>query len=261
MKILICGKGGSGKSTISVLLARAFNDLGYRVLLVDADESNFGVPHLLGVDAPENLMDSLGGKKGFKKQLNQGFAPDAAFGAKHCMDDIPEKCRVDADGILMIAVGKIHNFGEGCACPMGVLSKRFLSGLKTGEKEIAIVDAEAGVEHFGRGVDGQCDLLIGVVDPTAESFLLAEKIIEMGAAAHRDVFFILNKVEPEIEATMRSRIDIARLIGVIPKSNALFLASLEGRPLESPDTVIDEIAKEIVSMARGRKGEDNGTEV
>ncbi|NOY70480.1 MAG: P-loop NTPase [Deltaproteobacteria bacterium] len=255
MKILICGKGGSGKSTVSVLLARAFNGLGYRVLLVDADESNFGVPHLLGVDAPENLMDSLGGKKGFKQQLNQGLAPDAAFGGKRRMDGIPEKCRVDAGGILMTAVGKIHNFGEGCACPMGVLSKRFLSSLETGENEIVIVDAEAGVEHFGRGVDGQCDLLIGVVDPTAESFLLAEKIIEMGAAAHRDVFFILNKAEPEIEAIMRSRIDPARLLGVIPKSNSLFLASLEGRPLEYPDTGMDEIAKEIIARFAGRSVE------
>ncbi|MFO7930342.1 MAG: ParA family protein [Desulfosalsimonas sp.] len=40
MKILVCGKGGSGKSTLSVMLARAFADMGRRVLLVDADESN-----------------------------------------------------------------------------------------------------------------------------------------------------------------------------------------------------------------------------
>jgi len=251
MKILICGKGGAGKSTLSVLLARAFHGLGYRALLVDADESNFGVPHLLGEDAPENLMDSLGGKKGFKQQLNQGLSANAAFGGKFGIDDIPKNCRVDADGILMTAVGKIHHFGEGCACPMGVLSKRFLSGLETGEKEIVIVDAEAGVEHFGRGVAGQCDLLVDVVDPTAESFLLAEKISEMGASADREVFFILNKVEPEIEAVMRSRIDPERLLGVIPKSNALFLASLEGRPLESTDTGINEIAKRLhESMSR-----------
>jgi CO dehydrogenase maturation factor len=38
------------------------------------------------------------------------------------------------------------------------------------ENEIVVVDAEAGVEHFGRRVDGECDLILGVVDPSYESF-------------------------------------------------------------------------------------------
>ena len=40
MKLIVCGKGGCGKSTISALLARKFKELGHRVLLIDADESN-----------------------------------------------------------------------------------------------------------------------------------------------------------------------------------------------------------------------------
>ena len=43
MKIMICGKGGCGKSTIAVLLSKAFQKKGYRVLIVDADESNIGI--------------------------------------------------------------------------------------------------------------------------------------------------------------------------------------------------------------------------
>ena len=43
MKILICGKGGSGKSTVSALLARELSKNGDRVLVVDTDESNFGL--------------------------------------------------------------------------------------------------------------------------------------------------------------------------------------------------------------------------
>ena len=37
MKILICGKGGSGKSTVTTLLARALNGNGKTVLVVDAE--------------------------------------------------------------------------------------------------------------------------------------------------------------------------------------------------------------------------------
>jgi CO dehydrogenase maturation factor len=40
MKILISGKGGCGKSTLSTLLAKALKDRGFSVLLVDGDESN-----------------------------------------------------------------------------------------------------------------------------------------------------------------------------------------------------------------------------
>nr|MBL0717439.1 P-loop NTPase [Desulfobacterales bacterium] len=39
MKIIICGKGGSGKSTISALIAKGLQDRNFNVVLIDADES------------------------------------------------------------------------------------------------------------------------------------------------------------------------------------------------------------------------------
>ena len=59
MKLLICGKGGSGKSTVSVLMARAFQRMGKRVLLVDADESNLGLHRLAGSPSAETLLEAL----------------------------------------------------------------------------------------------------------------------------------------------------------------------------------------------------------
>ena len=66
MKIIICGKGGSGKSTLSTLLAKGLSKRGYSILMVDGDESNLGLHRLLGGKEPVNFMDSLGGKKGFR---------------------------------------------------------------------------------------------------------------------------------------------------------------------------------------------------
>jgi CO dehydrogenase maturation factor len=63
MKILICGKGGTGKSTLTALLGREMACRGKRVLIVDSDESNFGLPALLGMDKPRDFMEYLGGKK------------------------------------------------------------------------------------------------------------------------------------------------------------------------------------------------------
>ncbi len=247
MKVVVCGKGGSGKSTLSVLLARSFTNLGYRVLLVDADESNFGIPHLLGVQAPVSLLDSFGGKKGFKEKLNQPLAVDGGgiFPVRQRIEEIPEKCIASGDGIRMVSVGKIHHFGEGCACPMGVLARKFLASLEVEEKEMVIVDAEAGVEHFGRGVAGECDLILAVVDPTAESFSLAGKMAEMSKKAGRDVFFILNKIEPAIEAVVWRHIEPERVIGTIGKSDDIFMASLEGEKVVDPTGSMDRIASTI----------------
>ncbi len=49
MKLAITGKGGTGKTTISGILAHYFNNDGYRVLAVDADPvsnlaSAIGIP-------------------------------------------------------------------------------------------------------------------------------------------------------------------------------------------------------------------------
>ena len=59
MKIVICGKGGSGKSTLTALLARALKSRGKTVLVVDADESNLCLHRLLGAKLPDILMDAI----------------------------------------------------------------------------------------------------------------------------------------------------------------------------------------------------------
>jgi CO dehydrogenase maturation factor len=72
MKILICGKGGSEKSTISALLAEELASRGYKVLVVDTDESNFGLYKHMGLEQPKDFMESLGGKAGLREKL-RGF--------------------------------------------------------------------------------------------------------------------------------------------------------------------------------------------
>lgn len=63
MKLVICGKGGSGKSTVSALMTRELAARGEKVLVVDTDESNFGLYKQLGLPQPRDFMDSLGERR------------------------------------------------------------------------------------------------------------------------------------------------------------------------------------------------------
>ena len=254
MKVLICGKGGSGKSTVSALIAKSLKKSGYRVLLVDADESNFGLHRLMGIEPPVNLMENLGGKRGFKEKIKPAFpgeSPQGIFPEGMDSEKIPEECISRSDGIRLLVIGKIHDFGEGCACPMGMLSKMVLSRLSVGDDEIVIIDTEAGVEHFGRRLDAECDLILGVIDPTYESFLLSARMLEMAREAGTEIFFVLNKVEESVAEAMSRNLDQERIIARIPKDDRIFMDSLEGRKLTAEIEGIEDIRRAIEAHEKG----------
>ena len=260
MKIMVCGKGGCGKSTIAALLAKAMANRGYRVLVIDSDESNFGLHRQLGMELPDDLMNYFGGKKVILERMRSSFQnPNAKSGPPKIkifdemwtLDDIPREYLVEKNGIMLLAVGKIHEFGEGCACAMGVLSTGMLKHLKVAAKEVVIIDTDAGVEHFGRGVEQGCDIVLVVMDPTFESLMLSKKIDELAGSIKKPVYFILNKVDDESRQVMLASVDEDRIAGIIPVNNDVFRAGLTGKEL---DVCLPEI-DELINVLGGEKGE------
>ncbi len=242
MKILICGKGGSGKSTVAALLAKEIARRGTRVLIVDIDESNFGLYKLLGFEQPRDFMESLGGKKALSEKLMRFIRSErrealsiipTAFG----IQDIPPEVMVGNEMIKLVAIGKIHDFGEGCACPMGALAREFLEKLSTDGAHV-IVDTDAGIEHFGRGVEAGCDKIVAVIDPCYESIQLSRKIGEMGERIGKEVGFILNKIDDDSEDLLKM-VDRDKVVGVIPRRSDIFSASLRGEALPDTDIMSD----------------------
>ncbi len=258
MKIAVCGKGGSGKSTISALLAKQMAKTK-NVLVLDIDESNYGLHSQLGMKAPKDLMEYFGGKTGFKEKQRAapkktqflGLAANGStssqpaqqsrfFNQRWSFSDLPQEFVEEKAGVTLMAVGKIHNFGEGCACPMGVLTREFLENLDLGKDDIVIVDTEAGTEHFGRGVDKDFDLILVVIDPSYESLRLSKKFDEFGSQCGCRVYFVLNKVEPDIKEEMLASVNCMNVVAEIPERREIFKASLKGEKL---DFELDEIKK------------------
>jgi CO dehydrogenase maturation factor len=255
-KIAICGKGGSGKSVITRLLANGLQRRGNRVLVIDGDESNTSLHRMFGSgEPPETLIDLLGGIRKLEDsivaQINAGGSEETMEVMRDVLEmpitDIPADYLFEADsGIKLVVVGKIMMALDGCACPMGIVSRSFLKKLRLESDEVAIIDLEAGVEHFGRGVETSVDAVIAVVEPSIDSLEIAERIGELSEQLQiADVWAILNKVPSEqiaSELTTHLESKGMTVIGSIPQDPAIFESCLRGSIL-GDDVAADDVEK------------------
>jgi len=242
-RISICGKGGSGKSTVVALLTEELAARDRRVIVVDSDESNACLHWMLGFERPPRpLLELVGGKKNVQRQMRKTYSdgedvdmtvlsrPELGVG------DLPADYVVESDGRVLVTVGKIHQSLEGCACPMGVLSREFLKKLRLADDEMLIVDMEAGIEHFGRGVETSLDAVAAVVEPSLESLALAEKVQQLASQAGANFAgAIVNKVpSAEVAAALNAELASRQVptLGTIAYHEELFAACLAGRRVE-----------------------------
>ncbi|MGD6935062.1 MAG: AAA family ATPase [Candidatus Bathyarchaeia archaeon] len=235
MKILICGKGGSGKSTVASLLAKDLQKKGYRILVVDTDESNYGLSAQLGLKDPKELLDQIGGKKALGQKMMAARSCNEKlkiFPQEWQIDDIPADCISKKDNLYLLQIGKVKHFGEGCACPMGGLSREFLTNLKLNPKDIAIIDTEAGVEHLGRGVAGNVDIVLAVIDPSYESVKLSKKIVEMAKEGGKTVYFVINKTDSKTAESLAAQIGKEQVISILPFNSSIQKKGLTGDELD-----------------------------
>jgi CO dehydrogenase maturation factor len=243
MKLCICGKGGSGKSTIVCMLAWTYKRKGRDVIVLDSDESNTSLAWMLGFTGPPKpLMDFIGGKKSVQEKMIARFSkgddePTMSIweAEKITSSSMPSNYIAVQDRLKLISTGKIHQALEGCACPMGTVTREFLKKFELAADEIMLVDMEAGLEHFGRGVETSVDGVICVVEPSLESISLAEKVMNLTQSSGA-VFAgaVLNKITSEaqkLQIIERLCDHDVRVIGTVWHQDAIQAAGLNGRPV------------------------------
>ncbi len=99
MKIAVVGKGGSGKTTTSAVLARALSRGGRRVVALDCDTNpNLGISLGVGDLETQRLLT-------VREQVDEGEAEHAVTWA-----DILERYGADApDGVRLSVITRIEN--------------------------------------------------------------------------------------------------------------------------------------------------------
>lgn len=213
MKIAITGKGGVGKTTFAAMISRLFAEEGYSVLGVDADpDANLA----LALGFPKELIDEIVPISEMKSLVAERTASTpGSFGTMFKMNpkvsDIPERYCKEYNGVKVLTMGTVDTGGSGCVCPEHVLLKTLTSHLILGNKDVIVMDMEAGIEHLGRGTAKYVDAFIVVVEPGERSLqtyrkvkklsedIGVKKILVVGNKVRdqKDESFILNHIEED----------------------------------------------------------------
>lgn len=134
MRILVCGKGGAGKSTVTALLSRTLAANGRRVAVLDTDTSNVSLHRLLGTDAPPDLTRFFAGAPGLRRILEEarrkGIPPGEPLLGRWTFDTLPEGYACARDGVALPRAGKIADatqYGKG---RWVAIARQFLAGLE-----------------------------------------------------------------------------------------------------------------------------------
>ena len=176
-KIGILGKGGAGKTTVTVLLARWLRLLGYGVCVLDADSTNAGLAMALGIsESPEPLLDYFGGMVFSGGSVtcpvdDPSPLPDAVLK----LEALPDRyVGVSPDGVRLFVAGKMgdHGVGGGCDGPIGKIARDFRVH-ESKPNSVMLVDFKAGFEDTARGIVTDLDWVVVVVDPTPASLEMA----------------------------------------------------------------------------------------
>ncbi len=171
------GKGGVGKSVVSVMLAAAAAERGRETLLLDGEQSLANLHVLLGVGAAGSIESMLGGRTG-GQQLVQPVAPNLSL--------LPSES--GAEGLYALGAlerARLH-------CRLVELSQGY---------EVVVVDAGAGIEGVVRAATLGADRVVLVTAPEPTALMDAHALAKMLSlqAAHVRIDVLVNRCADEDE--------------------------------------------------------------
>ena len=186
-------------------------------------------------------------RTGSKKGQIGGF-----FKLNPKVDDIPEKFSITHKGVRFLQLGQIKGGGTGCYCPEGAVLRSLMSHLLVYEKDVVIMDMEAGVEHLSRGTSRSMDLMLIVVEPAPASLKTAESIRKLcGDLDIENVAVVGNKIRSERDKEIIKReLPDFKIVGFLSYDPDTVEAEFNGLPPADADSNLKHQIEELYNNIR-----------
>jgi ATP-binding protein involved in chromosome partitioning len=231
------GKGGVGKSSLTVNLAAAFSRLGHRTGVLDADVYGHSIPHLLGINQKPVLVDRM-------------MIPPV----KHDLKLMSIGFFLDENSPVMWRGPMLHRALE-----------QFLSDVHWGELDVLLVDMPPGT--------GDVSISLGQLLPRAEAVIvttpqpLAQEVAVraalMAQKTNMRLVGVIENMTSEVFGSgggerLAERLGVP-LLGQVPLDVRLRECGDAGEPLVLADPgsptarTIVELAEDIAATQRGLK--------
>lgn len=206
--IVIGGKGGTGKTTISAAVTLFLARRKAGVLAVDADP-NSNLADALGVKADGTIADIID-----EVSKNPDIVPKN-MGKESFIEMKIHQSISENDGFDLLVMGRPE--GPGCYCYINNVLRNVMAKL-TDDYPYVVIDNEAGMEHFSRKTTRACGELIVVSDETEVGLRSAERILdlieELNIPAKRKFLVVNKETGPKNLDNMKKQFPVERIFEI-----------------------------------------------
>ncbi len=234
--IVVTGRGGSGKSTFTVLTTRFLGELGWKHLLIVDSDPDESLSSMLGVDLKgqgkvtisDVFYDIVKEKKMIKSSKT---------GPTYNLESMLfEEALYQSKDFDFIALGP--KWFEGCYCAPDLFLGEIMSRWSD-NYEYIIVDSPAGVEHLNRRITKNVKDFFNILDPSKKSFDNAKRthrIIEEVSINYENYYLVGGFRFPE-ELNKKAEKQPFKYLGKVAHDEEVMEKNFQGNSLlELPET-------------------------
>jgi len=255
-RVVITGKGGAGKTTLTALLSKFFAGKGYNVLAVDEDPQ-VNLPYSLGIPLDQEITPASRNLDYIEEKT--GARPGEGWGAMLALNpdvsDVVDRFGIRTkDGINLLVMGSVIQAAAGCLCPENALLDAVMHYISLREGEVILMDTQAGVEHFGRALAQGFKQAVILTEPTFNAYQVARHSAKLSRQLNiPHVHLAVNKVRNEEDVEKLKRIagdslDYFDEIFVLPYDEKILLTEPDVTPLLQEDSPYVEAVRKMVGI-------------